>query len=109
MLSVKFCFIWPSWWFQRRRFLEIEHPETRIDYGDNVLLTDLDKMNNLYRGPFHRCFLTKFRFIWPSGFREDFLLIDQPETRIVYVQGHRGRDRIVVGFITTYAISAYHH
>jgi hypothetical protein len=22
---------------------------------------------------------------------------------------HRGRDRIVVGFITTYAISAYHH
>jgi hypothetical protein len=26
---------------------------------------------------------TKFRFIWPSGFRgEDFFLIDQSETRI---------------------------
>jgi hypothetical protein len=25
------------------------------------------------------------------------------------IQGRRGRDRIVVGFITTYAISAYHH
>jgi hypothetical protein len=73
------------------------------------LLTDRDKMNNLHRGPFHRCFLTKFRFIWTSGFREDFLLIDQPETRFAYVRGHRGHDRIVVGFTTTCAISAYHH
>ena len=24
-------------------------------------------------------------------------------------RGRRGRDRIVVGFTTTYAISAYHH
>jgi len=24
-------------------------------------------------------------------------------------RGHRGRDHIVVGFTTTYAISAYHH
>jgi len=23
--------------------------------------------------------------------------------------GHRGRDRMVVGFTTTYAISTYHH
>jgi hypothetical protein len=28
---------------------------------------------------------TKFRFIWPSGFRgKDFLEIDQSETRIAY-------------------------
>jgi hypothetical protein len=26
---------------------------------------------------------TKFWFIWPSGFREDFLEINQSETRIV--------------------------
>jgi len=26
-----------------------------------------------------------------------------------YVTGIRGRDRMVVGFITTYALSAYHH
>ena len=25
------------------------------------------------------------------------------------VRGRRGRDRMVVGFTTTYAISAYHH
>jgi hypothetical protein len=25
------------------------------------------------------------------------------------IRGHRGRDRMVVGFTTTYAISAYHH
>jgi len=28
---------------------------------------------------------------------------------VVAMRGHRGRDRMVVGFITTYAISAYHH
>ena len=26
-----------------------------------------------------------------------------------HARGRRGRDRMVVGFITTYAISAYHH
>jgi len=25
------------------------------------------------------------------------------------MRGHRGRDRMVVGFTTTYAISTYHH
>jgi len=25
------------------------------------------------------------------------------------MRGRRGRDRMVVGFMTTYAISAYHH
>jgi len=25
------------------------------------------------------------------------------------IWGHRGRDRMVVGFTTTYAISTYHH
>jgi hypothetical protein len=28
---------------------------------------------------------------------------------VTYTQGSCGRDRIVVGFTTTYAISAYHH
>jgi hypothetical protein len=28
---------------------------------------------------------------------------------LVLLRGHRGRDRMVVGFTTTYAISAYHH
>jgi hypothetical protein len=30
---------------------------------------------------------TKFRFIWQSGFREDFLEINQSETRIAF-DGH---------------------
>ena len=29
--------------------------------------------------------------------------------KIYYSLGRRGRDRMVVGFLTTYAISAYHH
>jgi hypothetical protein len=35
---------------------------------------------------------TKFRLIWPSGFREGFLEIDQVETRIAY-GGHVLMDR----------------
>jgi hypothetical protein len=31
------------------------------------------------------------------------------DTLIMQQRGHCGRDRMVVGFITTYAISAYHH
>ena len=36
------------------------------------------------------------------------------KTRVLFLsptekRGHRGRDHIVVGFTTTYAISAYHH
>jgi len=27
----------------------------------------------------------------------------------IYIWGHRGCDRMVVGFITAYAISTYHH
>jgi hypothetical protein len=27
----------------------------------------------------------------------------------IFIRGRRGRDRMVVGFITTYAINAYHH
>ena len=35
---------------------------------------------------FQGCFLpvTKFRFIWPSGYRDDFLEINQSEIRIVW-------------------------
>jgi hypothetical protein len=29
----------------------------------------------------------QIQLIWPNGFREDSLLIDQPETRIIY-SGH---------------------
>ena len=31
------------------------------------------------------------------------------KTKFMCNRGHRGRDRMVVGFTTTYAISAYHH
>jgi hypothetical protein len=32
---LNFAFFWSNWWFQRKRFLVIEHKETRIDYGDH--------------------------------------------------------------------------
>ena len=47
------------------------------------LLTDRDEMSNLYRGPPIDASY-QVRFIWQCGFRgEDFLEINQSETRIV--------------------------
>jgi hypothetical protein len=37
--------------FQRKRFLEIDQPETRICLWQQCLLTDRDEMSNLYRRP----------------------------------------------------------
>jgi hypothetical protein len=81
MLHTKFWFIWQSG-FRGEDFLEINQSETRIVCGGHVckrigtkcavLIEDLPRM-----------LPTKFRFIWPSGFRgEDFLEINQSETRI---------------------------
>ena len=70
-------------WFQRKRFLEIDQSETRIACGGHVCTWIGTKLalvieNRPYMLP------TKFRFIWQSGFRgEDFLEINQSETRIV--------------------------
>ena len=36
------------------------------------------------------------------------LIVDAVNT-LLLSRGHRSRDRMVVGFTTTYAISAYHH
>jgi hypothetical protein len=40
-----------------------------------------DEMSNLYRRP-SKDALYQYRFIWPSSFREDFLEINQSETRM---------------------------
>ena len=37
--------------FQKRRFLEINHSETRIAIRQPYLLTDRDEFSHLYRGP----------------------------------------------------------
>ena len=44
--------------------------------------------------------------IWTST---DNLLILIKVTSPMRLWGHRGRDRMIVGFTTTCAISAYHH
>ena len=49
MLPIQFRFIWPSG-FRGEEFFLIDHSETRIAC-DGHLLTDRDKLCNLYRGP----------------------------------------------------------
>jgi extradiol dioxygenase family protein len=58
--------------FQRRRFLEIDQPETRIAYVGHVCKWIGTKLA-IFIEYLPYMFPTKFRFIWQSGFRgEDF-------------------------------------
>ena len=62
MLRTKFWFMWPSG-LREEAYLEIDQSDTRMTCGGKCLLTDRDKMNNLYRGPFiDACYLVSFHF-----------------------------------------------
>ena len=56
--------------FQRRRTLDIDQSETRIAYGSHICKQSGKKLANFIEHlPY--MFPTKFRFIWPSSFREE--------------------------------------
>jgi hypothetical protein len=66
----------------KEEFLEINQSETRIAFGSHVCQRIGTKLAFFIKD-FPRMLPTKFRFIWPSGFRgDDFLEINQSETRI---------------------------
>jgi hypothetical protein len=82
MLPTKFRFIWQSG-FKENDFLEINQSETRIAFGGHVCKQIGTKLA-IFIKDLPRMLHTTFRFIWPSGYRgEDFLEINQSETRIV--------------------------
>ena len=82
MLPSKFRFILAKR-LQMRRFLEIDQSGTRIACGGHVCQRIGTKLA-IFIEDLPRMLPTKFRFIWQSGFRgEDFLEINQSETRIV--------------------------
>ena len=56
--------------FQRKRFLEIDQPETRISYGSHVCLRIRTKLV-IFIEYLPYMFPTKVRFIWLSSFREE--------------------------------------
>ena len=67
----------------QRRFLEIDQPETRIAYGSR-LLTDRDKISNLYRIPsIYVSYKVSVHLAKQFQIRR-FLEIDQSETSIAY-------------------------
>jgi hypothetical protein len=83
MLPTKFRFIWQSG-FREEDFLEINQSETRIAFGGHVCQWIGTKVTFFIKD-FPSMLPTKFRFIWPSGFRgDDFLEINQSETRISF-------------------------
>jgi hypothetical protein len=80
MLPIMFRFIWQSSF--REDFLEINQSEIRIACGGQVCKRIGTKCALFIKG-LPRMLPTKFRSIWPSGFRgDDVLEIDQSETRI---------------------------
>jgi hypothetical protein len=56
--------------FQRRIFLEIDQPKTRIGYGSHVCQRIWTKLA-IFIEYLPYMFPTKFRFIWLSDFREE--------------------------------------
>jgi hypothetical protein len=66
MLPTKFRFIWQSG-FRGEDFLEINQSETGL--WKPCLLMDQDEMSNRNRGLSIHVLPTKFRFIWPNGFK----------------------------------------
>jgi hypothetical protein len=66
--------------FQRRRFFR-NQSETRIACGGHVCYWIGTKWA-IFIEDLPRMLPTKFRFFWPGGFREDFLEINQSETKI---------------------------
>jgi hypothetical protein len=69
---------------QRRRYLEIDQSETRMACGGHVYWQIGTKWA-IFIDDLPRMLSTKFRFIWQSSFREeDFLEINQSETRIAF-------------------------
>ena len=81
MLPTKFRFIWQSG-FRGEIFLEINQSETRMVCGGHVCKRIRIKCA-IFIEDHPRMLPSKFRFIWPSGFRGEFFLeINQSETRI---------------------------
>jgi hypothetical protein len=82
MFPTKFRFIRQSG-FREEDFLEINQSETIIAFGGHVCQRIGTKLA-IFIKDFPRMLPTKCWFIWPSGYRgEDFLEINQSETRIV--------------------------
>ena len=58
MLPTKFWFIWPSC-VRVEDFQKLTNQKKELSVAA-MFLTDWDKMSNLYKRTFHRCFLTSF-------------------------------------------------
>jgi len=72
-------------WLSLRYFLKficLGHNKLEAQWAEPVSLTFHSALGKLYTEP-SMVFPTKFRFIWPRTFREEYFLeIDQSETRI---------------------------
>ena len=79
MLPTKFRFIWPS--VSEEKIFRNRPIRKKNCLWQPCLLMNRDEMSSLYRGPSNDA-PYQVRFIWPSGFREEYLEINQSETRM---------------------------
>ena len=82
MLPTKFRFIWPSG-FRGDDFLEINQSETELPVVAMFVKWLIGTKWAIFIEDLSRMLPIKFWFIWPSGYSEDFLEINQSETKIV--------------------------
>ena len=87
MLPTKFWLVHLAKRFQRRRFLEIDQSKNKNCLWQPCLLMNQDEMSSLYIEDLPYMLSIKFQFIPESGFREDFLGINQSDTRMA-CDGH---------------------
>jgi hypothetical protein len=76
---------------------------------NNELDIQWSMSNPTYKGTREMC-----RIVQDVGILRFYFRINEKYTKtnskyILMTKGRRGRDRMVVGFITIYAISVYHH
>ena len=89
---------------------------TQIVFCSSVIVQIMSEVT-MFISPFLTNYISILR-VYGTGVNDVvrfFLLVIHFQTNyrtttpVMYTRGHRGRDCMVVGFSTTYAISAYHH
>jgi hypothetical protein len=97
-----------SIWFDptRDRTNDLPHSKTPLHHRCSLCWTSTKRVSPARQKMYFASFLNDMKIIFCTS---HLTIIQHSLLGVYFVWGHRGRDRWVVGFTTTHAISAYHH